>query len=266
MDEKPVYIESETGLLEGRLIEQPVEITEAFIVCHAHPLHGGKMDNKVPTALTSILSSLGYHTLRYNMRGVGKSSGEYANDTGELLDLTNAMKFLADTYPNLEKIHLAGYSYGAYLCSHVASKDNRVGHLVMISPPLSVYTFLHVRGFKGKKYVMCGDKDQYTKIEQLEEMMNYLNDDVEVKVVENTDHYYLGKVKRIKDWLKEHIPMIFDPASYTPAPEELAAAEKKEEVDLSMEADDTKVDEFYEIDQLAEAEELNDDVQDEKKD
>ena len=82
-----LFIEGPAGRLEA-LIEEPEEgaITEAALVCHPHPLHGGTMHNKVVYRVARGLRRSGSVVLRFNFRGVNLSAGSYGYGKGEIED------------------------------------------------------------------------------------------------------------------------------------------------------------------------------------
>ena len=44
-----------------------------IIICHPHPLRGGDLSNAVVRALAEAFAAVGFATLRFNFRGVGRS-------------------------------------------------------------------------------------------------------------------------------------------------------------------------------------------------
>ena len=75
------------GRLEGRYHQSKQTDAPISIVLHPHPLHGGNMNNHLSVALHKNFSDLGFSTLRFNFRGVGKSDGEHDGGEGELAEL-----------------------------------------------------------------------------------------------------------------------------------------------------------------------------------
>ena len=59
----------------------------AALVCHPHPLGGGTMHNKVVFRIAQALGDLGLPVLRFNFRGVGRSTGTYDEGRGEANDV-----------------------------------------------------------------------------------------------------------------------------------------------------------------------------------
>src|SRR5439155_6286736 len=62
--------------LEARL-QVPLSPHGGVVVCHPHPLYGGDMENPVVVRIAEACGALGLATLRFNFRGVGKSSGAH---------------------------------------------------------------------------------------------------------------------------------------------------------------------------------------------
>ena len=63
------------GRLEGRYHPQPSRDAPIAIVLHPHPQFGGTMNNKVVYNLHYAFYNMGFTVLRFNFRGVGRSSG-----------------------------------------------------------------------------------------------------------------------------------------------------------------------------------------------
>lgn len=104
------------------LLTSPGQETNPIaIICHPHPLYGGTMTNKVVTTLAKVFSELNYPTIRFNFRGIGKSTGTYGNGIGEIEDLLSVIEWTKKTLPQ-NKIILAGFSFGGYIAATVATK------------------------------------------------------------------------------------------------------------------------------------------------
>src|SRR5262245_32107296 len=70
-------------------------------LCHPHPLYGGTMDNKVVFRSAKATLSAGWAALRFNFRGVGRSTGTYDHGEGEKDDVRAAIDFIVGRYPDL---------------------------------------------------------------------------------------------------------------------------------------------------------------------
>src|ERR1043165_7775227 len=101
------------GRLEA-LIDVPVETPRAAVVfAHPLPTHGGTMHTKVVFQGAKALARIGCAVLRFNFRGVGRSSGMWDEGRGECDDFRAAVDFMAGRYPGVD-LWAAGFSFGAY--------------------------------------------------------------------------------------------------------------------------------------------------------
>src|SRR5262245_54405839 len=116
------------GRLEALLKETPGAV-RAAVVCHPHPKGGGTMNNNVVYRVAKALEERGSHVLRFNFRGVGRSTGEYDEGVGEGEDVRAAVEFLAARYPGLP-LWLAGFSFGSRVGLNFALQDPRISRLL----------------------------------------------------------------------------------------------------------------------------------------
>ncbi len=93
-------------------------------------------DHKLFWVIADYLARRGIAVLRFDDRGVGKSTGKFATATTEdfVTDATSAWKFLAAQVllPN-EKIGLLGHSEGSSVALEVATKNPNVGFLILMA-------------------------------------------------------------------------------------------------------------------------------------
>lgn len=121
--------------LEARAAKLP-GARGGVVVCHPHPLYGGDMDNPVVIRVVEVCAELGLATLRFNFRGVGRSTGTHGNGLGERDDLETALRHLGGALPTVAMVALVGYSFGAMVAAHVATGHPALAGLSLIAPPL----------------------------------------------------------------------------------------------------------------------------------
>src|SRR5260370_15921244 len=71
----------------------------AALVCHPHPQFGGTMHTKVVFRVAQTLGELGMPVLRFNFRGVGRSTGRFDEGRGEAEDVRAALDALSERFP-----------------------------------------------------------------------------------------------------------------------------------------------------------------------
>ena len=91
------------------------------LVAHPQPLLGGSARHKVPHVLAHALRDQGWISLRPNFRGVGASEGSHDHGAGETEDLLALVAQARAEHPGLP-LALMGFSFGAYVQSHVATR------------------------------------------------------------------------------------------------------------------------------------------------
>jgi uncharacterized protein len=130
-----LFLEGPAGRLEA-LLEEPEEgsPSEAALVCHPHPQHGGTMHNKVVYRIARGLRSSGAVVLRFNYRGVNLSEGEYAHGEGELEDARVALAYLRGRYPSLP-FTLAGFSFGSRIALRLGCEGAGARRVIAVGFP-----------------------------------------------------------------------------------------------------------------------------------
>jgi alpha/beta superfamily hydrolase len=106
------------GELEVALDRPTVEPRGCALIAHPHPLHGGTMTNKVVQTVARACVQQGWLAVRWNFRGVGRSSGVYDEGRGELDDLLAVVQTQAPSGP----LCLAGFSFGAFVTTHAVAR------------------------------------------------------------------------------------------------------------------------------------------------
>ena len=108
------------------------------LVAHPHPLQGGTLDNKVAQTLAKTLVALGYASVRFNFRGVGKSEGTFDEGVGETDDALAALAYARGEFPGLAATPpvLAGFSFGTYVQTRVA-RVIAPERMVLIAPAVA---------------------------------------------------------------------------------------------------------------------------------
>src|SRR5436305_3865671 len=81
--------------LEAERAVPPGSSRASAVLCHPHPQYGGTMRSIVIGALFDALPAVGVTCLRFNFRGVERSTGTHDEGRGELLDVAAAIDHAA---------------------------------------------------------------------------------------------------------------------------------------------------------------------------
>jgi alpha/beta superfamily hydrolase len=102
------------------------------LVAHPHPQQGGTLDNKVAQTLAKTFFALGYASVRFNFRGVGRSAGSFDDGVGETADALAALTYAKGRFGEIPVV-LAGFSFGSYIQTRVAATIS-AERMVLVGP------------------------------------------------------------------------------------------------------------------------------------
>jgi uncharacterized protein len=183
------------GLFAGSVADGQVP---GIVICHPHPLRGGDMLNNVVRALAEAFAEIGFAVLRFNFRGVGSSTGQYAEGIGEQEDAKAALSWLiAQPGIDADRLFLAGYSFGARVTLAVASTDPHVGGFVIVAPPALRGTWPSLESARGPKIVLCGDRDPVAPPEVLTDLVKNFPEPKRLVIFPDADHFFVGQERAL---------------------------------------------------------------------
>lgn len=196
MEEK-FYLTSGANRLEGLYV--PGSAGRGVIVTHPHPLYGGDMHNPVVLAACRAYRQKGFATLRFNFRGVGRSTGRYGEGTGEQADVTAAVSWMVAA--GAGRLDLTGYSFGAWVNALTGGDFDAVVRMVMLSPPVSFIDFSAVGELPRLGLVVTGEHDDIAPAEEVRAALKRWNPAARFETVAGTDHFYSGALQRLESLL-----------------------------------------------------------------
>jgi alpha/beta superfamily hydrolase len=181
------------------------------LIAHPHPLFGGTADNKVVTTLARAFREKGCVTLRPNFRGVGGSEGAHDHGDAETDVLLALHAWARSRYaspsadPDLPlPIYLAGFSFGAYVITRLASRLAAMGDparwLVLVGTAAG-----HVEGARSYEtgavasdtLVIHGAEDETVRLANVLAWAEPL--ELPVVVIPGADHFFHRRLHLIRD-------------------------------------------------------------------
>lgn len=126
-----VWFDGPAGRLEGKDHPAP---GRTVLMLHPHPKYQGSMGSRLIYDVAKGLHGAGYHVVRFNFRGVGRSEGQYDAGNGELADALAVYDQLALSEPPI----VLGYSFGSAVAVAL-SLQRPVGCLLLVAPPPKIY-------------------------------------------------------------------------------------------------------------------------------
>jgi alpha/beta superfamily hydrolase len=195
-----LFLAGSAGRLEA-LLEEPEDAvpTEAALVCHPHPSHGGTMHNKVVYRIARGLRGTGAVVLRFNYRGVNLSEGTYDEGEGELEDARVALDYLRGRYPQLP-FTVGGFSFGSRIALRlgcgIARRVIAVGFPAAYRDKASLDTCTTPRVF------IQSTRDQFGSVEQIESIVAALPEPKKLFLIDAQDHFFAGALDALEATFK----------------------------------------------------------------
>lgn len=176
------------------MVSMPASTPRAVaIICHPHPLHGGTMHNKVVTTAAKAFLQVGAIVVRFNYRGVEASEGEFDDAVGECDDARSVIDWIRAQHPGLP-LWLAGFSFGAYIATRVATDDASTALCVSIAPAIAHYSFDELTSLSCPWLVVQGDQDEVAPLEPVEQWWRLAQkrDDQQLMIMAGAGHFFHG--------------------------------------------------------------------------
>jgi alpha/beta superfamily hydrolase len=190
------------GPLEALLDRPGGNPRVAVVFAHPLPIEGGTMHTKVVFQAAKALTRIGCVVLRFNFRGVGRSSGAWDNGRGELQDYRAAVDFLATKYPDLE-MWAAGFSFGSYIAMTSGADDDRVCALIGIAPPVDRFEYGSVKLSTKPKFIVHGESDELIPLRAVREFYAQLQEPKELVEIDRANHLFDGQASEVGDALED---------------------------------------------------------------
>ena len=177
---------------DGESLQGDLQVAEspqlAVVITHPHPLMGGDMYTPVPAGFFGAVDPTTTTALRFNFRGVGRSTGTHDNGRAERLDVAAAIDHVAQSSPGVP-IVLAGWSFGADVSLTV--DDDRVAGWFLAAPPLSVVdpAEMAARHCAAPKVLAIGSNDQFNPPEKAA-VSTAAWTNTSIEAIDDADHFF----------------------------------------------------------------------------
>jgi len=176
------------------------------IICHPHPLFGGTMHNKVVTTLARVFRDIGLRSVRFNFRGVGKSSGIHDEGRGEVDDLLTIAAWIKNIFPN-DPIWLAGFSFGAYVATKGAMQI-LPQQLVTIAPQVSRFSQDNLALVTCPWLLVQGEKDEVVSAAEVFAWIETLPHQPDIIRMPTAGHFFHGQLLELRRLLEDRLRFV----------------------------------------------------------
>jgi alpha/beta superfamily hydrolase len=174
----------------------------AVVLGHPHPQYGGTMHTKAVFQSAKALARIGCAVLRFNFRGVGRSTGTFDAGPGEQDDFRAALDFLHEKYPGAP-VWAGGMSFGSWIALSVGADDPRVSTLIGISMPLSRYDFTPVAASSKPKFFIQAERDEICPLKDAREFYARAAEPKELVIIDGADHVFDGKASEVAEAIED---------------------------------------------------------------
>jgi alpha/beta superfamily hydrolase len=207
--EQNIIISGKEVFLEGRFLAGAE--AKGVVITHPHPLYGGSMDNSVVWTVHQAFEARGWSTLRFNFRGVGRSSGSYGQGLAEVGDIAAALAFLKEHAPG--PLLVVGYSFGAAVAARALLEGLKAAGAVLISPPIAFMDLAFLPQVPRLKLIIAGDRDDLCPLEALHACLGSPQPTTDIMVIDGADHFYGGKEGQLWQILRDYPFQAHGPAA-----------------------------------------------------
>ena len=185
-DVKSTIIPTDHGQLEAEIFEPTPSGHSWLLMSHPHPLYGGSMHQPLVVLTCRIALDYGFTSVRFNFRGVGRSTGTFSGGIGELQDLHQVYRFFTEQGAQFTVI--GGYSFGAWVSYEWLERHPDVPAAWLgIAPPNRILPFEPPRTHRSR-YILYGQRDPFIDSGQFHTLFRH--HPIEIMTVKNTDHFF----------------------------------------------------------------------------
>ncbi len=210
-----VLINGPVGRIEARYQPGQGRNAPIAIILHPHPEHGGTMNNKVSYALYRTFVEMGFGTLRFNFRGVGRSEGKFNQEEGELSDAAACLDWLQTQNPEPRQCWVAGFSFGAWVCMQLLMRRPELDGFIAVAPPANMYDFNFLAPCPVSGLILHGGKDEIVPKESVQKLTNRLSAQrglyIDYRVIEEANHFFSNEIPELTGHVRTYLEAALNP-------------------------------------------------------
>lgn len=211
-----VIINGPEGRLEARYMPAADPTAPLALILHPEPNRGGNMNNRVSLAMYKNFQDRGFHVMRFNFRGVGRSKGIYDNGEGELSDAATALDWIEAQCPNARSCWVAGYSFGAWIGMQLMMRRPEVQGFVAVTPPAADKDFTFLAPCPSSGVILHGDADTVVPPETVSRLVERIQTqrgvEIDLRFVDDANHFFTSHLdalmEEMGDYLEQAMPDI----------------------------------------------------------
>jgi alpha/beta superfamily hydrolase len=145
-------------------------------------------------AVATDLMDRGVAVLRFNFRGVGRSTGSHDGGLAEIDDVAAAVAFAETALPDLE-FGVAGWSFGGTAALRWHARDRSQHNYVGIAPGASQRLPKPENLLPVPRTFIIGDRDQLVPVDQIVDYAERAG--ATLHVLKGSDHFFYFREKKV---------------------------------------------------------------------
>lgn len=202
--EHSLFLPGQIGPLES-VIAVPSILNERYlaIIGHPHSLQGGTMSNKVVTTMVRAFKDLNIPSIRFNFRGVGRTTGGFDQGVGESEDMLEIAHLCQQEMPSV-KLIFSGFSFGSYVAYRAAAQCEHA-LLITIAPPVHHFDYTEFSTPPNPWLMFQGDDDDVVPLQSILEFIAHSSYPIVLERFSETGHFFHGRLVDLKMRLIESI-------------------------------------------------------------
>ncbi len=204
-----VNISGPEGRLESRYMPAADTSAPLALILHPEPDRGGNMNNRVSLAMYKLFQDKGFHVMRFNFRGVGRSEGVYDKGEGELSDAAMALDWIEAQCAGTRACWIAGFSFGAWIAMQLMMRRPEVSGFVAITPPASDKDFSFLAPCPSSGLILHGGADTVVPAEDVADLAQRIQTqrgiEVELRLISDANHFFTSHLDELMAELGSYI-------------------------------------------------------------
>ena len=162
------------------------------------------MHTKAVYRSAQAMTEAGLAALRFNFRGVGRSTGSYDGGLGETEDARAALRHVERLFPGLPLV-AGGFSFGSLVALRAGADIARVAAMVGVGLAFDLHDYGFLADVRCPVLIVQGERDEFGSGARAAQFARQLGDAVEAVVIPGADHYFCGHFDELRQSIREFL-------------------------------------------------------------
>ena len=197
------------GRLEARYMPAADPTAPLALILHPEPNRGGNMNNRVSLAMYKHFQDRGYHVMRFNFRGVGRSKGVYNNGEGELSDAATALDWIEAQCPNARACWVAGFSFGSWIGMQLMMRRPEIVGFISVTPPAADKDFTFLAPCPSSGLILHGEVDSVVPADTVAKLVDRIQTqkgvEIDLRFIPDANHFFTSHLAELMNEMGNYL-------------------------------------------------------------